>query len=460
MHTQPSILGRAALLGIFALLASPVLGAVHGMSAAAVQVEWATDLSAAMAQASASNRLVLVCFNMDGEQANERALEMYRSREFAAATREVICVLCASDIHDAAEVPCSRFGACACQEHRDSERKARRHFFGGLRDNIAPQHILLYPDGLVAWHAIYEVTPSELMKAIEGTQKLKAQPFASRLRSQRSFLSEMNRKASKNVSTAYMQIQARLAQTPVEHFFGAFEVLGKDVAERVLRDLGEYARERAIPLLQVCAKKHSKKELRQLAEALAADLLAAEPEAVDTASTKPRVEGAELQALTVPLTPLAPAEELTRVYWSGPELSLTSCRQHITVLWFFLPGSTGLAEQIAAMNEFAAAHEDRGVITIGLACSTRPSQTVGELADLGCNFPVGCYQGTNSGKLFEVAMFPSWIVIDPDANVVHRSPQDGKAFDWNAARSLAARMAVSPVYQSRIASTVPSTAKN
>jgi hypothetical protein len=161
-----------------------------------------------------------------------------------------------------------------------------------------------------------------------------------------------------------------------------------------------------------------------------------------------------VQPLTAPLAVLGPADDLGRVHWAGAEQSVDACRDHITVLWFFLADAKNLAEQVASMNEFAA-QAGAGVKTLGLACSPRPAEAAEKLASLGCTFPVGAYQATQALKMFGIEMFPSWVVLDPETNVVHRSRQDGKAFDWMEARQLAARMAKSPIYLSRLAAAKP-----
>lgn len=461
-NPAPALIPWLAIMGA-PFAAAPLIAAVHVAGDTppiagreAQDSRWSFDLAAALADAQASKRLVLVCFNMDGEQANERALAMYRSADFAAATSDVICVLCSGDAHDDDGATCSRFGFGTCSDHRTSEKKTRRHFYGDLRDNIAPQHILLYPDGLVAWHAVYEVAPSELMKAIEGTHRLKAKPLAERLRSQRAFLEQTGRRAAKDVATAYLQVQARLAQTPVEYFLDALKVLDKDVAERILGDLPGYDREQALPRLRASSK-HPNKKLRELAASLASKVETTAPQAAAAAPATPDAKSAP--ALTSPLKVLGPADSLARVYWAGEEVALDACRDRVTVLWFFLANAADLGAEIAAMNEFAAAHVQQGVHVLGLACTQRPSELVEKLADLGCRFPVGCYQATNGAKLFAVERFPSWVVLDPDTNVVHRSPQDGSAFERTEGRDLAVRMATSPVYSSRLTAVPPSVAK-
>ena len=450
----PTVPLCCVLLGLLGNRSIAQVNAAHGPSVARHrQVDWSVDLKAALAEAKASQRLVLVAFNMDGEQANERALEMYRSADFAAATANVVCVLCSKDEHSGEDAACSRFASCTCAEHIASERQARRHFFGASEENLAPQHILLFPDGVVAWHAIYEVAPADILKAIEGAHSMKTLPLAQRLRSQRGLIGQLRGRADKNVATAYMQIQACLAQTPAEHFVDALSALSKGLAERVLRDLEGHPREQALPLLRAGGK-HSTKATRELALALAASVEKREEPAVEAPPSKERVAGPS--PLTAPLKVLGPADDFTRVHWAGPEQTLDSCRDQVTVIWFFLAGAADKAEQVAIMNAFAAAHAASGVRTLGLVADLRPSDAGDRLASLGCNFPVGAFQATSANKLFGVETFPTWIVLDPDTSVVHRSRQDGKGFDWAQARELAARMAISSAYANRLTKASPS----
>lgn len=469
MHTRSPLVRRAWCGFLVAACLAPAsaasdsLGTEKSATAAAhgsgrqtgvvpAGVTWSVDLGAALAEARASQRLVLVCFNMDGEQANERALEMYRSPDFAAAAADVICVLCSADEHDGGDVVCSRFGTCTCREHRDSERKARRHFFGGLRENIAPQHILLYPDGIVAWHGIYETSPRDLFRAIEGSEKLKKQALAQRLRGQRAFLDQTSRRASKGVTAAYMQVQARLAQTPAEHFLGSFEAVEKGVAERILHDLRGYDRSRSLAWLKSCGK-HSKRGLRELAAAVAAEI-GAVPEGGPSPhpdEQRPAAANSEPEPLTSALSVLGPADDFGRVHWHGADVDLDACRNRVTLIWFFLHDAPDLAQQVEEMNEFVASQGNAGVQVLGLSAALRPSDVVDAIGGLGCTFRVGAYQATRTRPLFGVERFPTWVVLDPDANVVHRSPQDGSSFVWNEARTLAARIVSSAVYRERLA---------
>lgn len=407
-----------------------------------VEVEWMVDLDAALEHARSSGKLVLVCFNMDGEQANERALAMYRSAQFGKAVDQVVCVLCSADQHGEGPAVCSRFGCCSCRDHVASEKRARQHFFGDLRDNVAPQHILLYPDGLVAWHAIYEVDPAELTRAITGAHKNKSQPLAQRVRNQRSQLSSLRARATKGVTEALLQVRAILARTPAEHFLDALVVLEKDLGAKMLDALASHPRAQALPLLQA-AQQHTNKALRQLAATLASRV-AAQP----VAASAPAAPAVEIKPLAELLPVLGPGQELDRVHWLGAAQTLAGQRDRITLVWLFRLDAQDLVAQAAEMNEFARQVAGQGIGVLGLACDLRPSEASERLAALRCDFPVGAY--APALRPFAVERFPSWVVLDPSTDIVYRSPQDGASFDWLQARDLARQMAATPSYRARL----------
>jgi hypothetical protein len=408
-------------------------------------VAWVTDLNAALAEARTGGKLVLVCFNMDGEAANERALAMYRSPQFAKAAADVLCVMCSADEHGGDPGSCSRFGGCSCSAHVASEKQARRHFFGGLRENVAPQHILLYPDGLVAWHAVYEVEPAELFRAIDGANKFKGQALAQRARSQRSQLDSLRGRAAKGVTGAYLQVQAILVQTPAELFLDALQVLDKNLGEKVLADLATYPVAQALPRVKA-AQKHITKSVRDLAVKLTAQV----ESTMQVPTAVAAAPGVETKLLTAPLPVIGPGHELHRVTWVGGDRTLADQRSRITLMWYFLLNAPDLEAQVAEMNEFARAHADSGVSVLGLACDLRPTDAAERLAALRCEFPVGAYAA--AAAVCGVERFPSWVVLDPETNIVHRSPQDGSSFEWMAARHVARQMAASPLYRARLVS--------
>lgn len=449
-------ISRGAILSVLALVAAQAPGIAP--SPAPTQTTagaWTTDLIQALAAAEAGQRLTLVCFNMDGEEANERALVMYRSDEFRKATENVVCVLCSADTHGAADAPCPRFPGCTCLEHVASEKQARRHFFGASRENLAPQHLLLYPDGTVAWHAIYDVAPGSIYKAIAAAEKSKAQTMEQRLRGQRSQLSQLSSRTGKGSPTPYMQIHAMLAQTPPESFCDALQAVSKSVAELVIRDLPGHARDHALAMLEAAAK-HPAKPLRDLAARLAGEVRARPPEVLPVVTPPPPpAQPAGVQPLTEPLVVIGPADDFDRVHWAGDKCTLADCRDRITVVWYFMLDAPDLQSSVATMNDFAAANRGRGIETIGLAGATQTDDVLGKLPALGCKFPVGAYSAATGYRPCGVERFPSWVVLDPDMNIVFRSPQDGSAHVWSGGRDLAMRMAMTPGYAARVGGAGP-----
>lgn len=451
--THNPVVRRVALLTLSLVFSVPAMAHAWATPAPSqASVRWSPDFATALATAAEEQRVLVICFNMDGEAANERALAMYGSDQFLAAVQGAICVMCSADEHTAEGAPCSRFPGLRCREHRDCERSARTHLFGARRDNIAPQHVVLYPDGIVAWHGVYESEPSTIVRAIRDAEASKQAPVAQRLRRQTVVLTQAKRRA-KNVPATYMQVLATLALTPASAFLEALRVLDTEVAGMVLEDLATYPRPVAEPLL-TAASKHPTRALRTQAGRLLAALRArpvATPAAGDSASARPADSASkdEVHApatITAPLPEIAAADSLGRVYWAGDDVSLTDCHGRVTVLWFFQDSAPDLAAEVARMNEFARAGAAKGIQVLGLAVALRPSELVERLGALGCAFPVGAYQATNSLRFFGIERFPAWGVLDPEARLVFRSPQDTATVSPDAALDLATAMAASPAY--------------
>lgn len=446
--THNPVVRRVALLAASLVVSAPVM-AHDGAAPAPRQdsVRWSPDFATALATAAEEQRVLVICFNMDGEAANERALAMYGSDEFVAAVQGAICVMCSADAHTAEGAPCSRFPGLRCREHRDCERSARTHLFGARRDNIAPQHVVLYPDGIVAWHGVYESEPGTIVRAIRDAEASKQAAVAQRVRRQRLALTQAKRSA-KNVPATYMQVLATLALTPASAFLEALRVLDNEVAGMVLDDLATYPRPVAESLL-TAASKHPTRALRTQASRLLAGVQAqpAVASAAATPANSPSKDEARVPAtITVPLPEVAAADSLGRVYWAGPDVSLTDCHGRVTLLWFFQDNAPDLATEVARMNEFARAGAAKGIQVLGLAVALRPSELVERLGALGCAFPVGAFQATNSLRFFGIERFPAWGVLDPEARLVFRSPQDAATVSRTAALDLATAMAASPAY--------------
>lgn len=445
MQANPTRLQHAAVLALLSVCATPT----HLPAQDPTPLPWSTDVDRALETASTEHKLTLICFNMDGEEANERALQMYRSAEFRKATDNVVLVLCSTDAHAADKEACPRFASCTCREHIASEKQVRRHFFGGLSSTLAPQHLLLYPDGMVAWHAVESVSPDDLFKAIATCDKLKTQSAAQHVRALRNQLALSSSKAARGSLPAYLQVQAMLVQVPAAQFCEALQSVSKDVAERVLKDLAGFDRDRAQALLDA-ATKHPSKTLRDIAAALAEEVRARPVEKIEAPAPATPATPTGPKPLASPLAVLGAADDFERVQWVGKEHKLADSRGRITVLWFFMLDMPGLASAVARMNAFAAANRGRGIETVGLVATIRTAEAVEKVPTLGLHFPVGVFAAVGGYRPCGVGTFPTWVVLDPETNVVYRTPQDGSSFEWDAATDLALQMLATPSYAAQI----------
>ncbi len=427
-------------------------------------VQWCVDLPAALTTAREEKRIVVICFNMDGEAANERALDMYRSDDFADALENAICVMCSADAHASDGKPCTRFRGLCCAEHQACERSARAHLFGAVRNNIAPQHVVLYPDGVVAWHGVYEVEPPAIYRAIRDAEASKGAPLAQRVRRQKLAVEQLKRRATA-VPGAQLQILAALASTPAQHFLDTLQVLDVETANSMLDDLAMFRAELAESLL-AAATKHRQRAVRERATRLLAQVrerVACDPTKgkgkVAPAGVDAKARAVESPAAPIPITEKLPVvgtpDPLGRVYWVNEAPDLKSCRGKITVLWFFQPDAPDLAAEATRINEYARKNADAGVRVLGCAVALRPSDALEGLAKLGCAFPVGAYQATNEMKFFGIERFPAWCVLDPDAQLVFKTPQTPHPVSKTAALDLARTMATSPVYAPAVGATPP-----
>ncbi len=128
-------------------------------------VVWEKDFDAAFAKAKERNVPVLVCFNMDGESANDSLVKIYKDPEFVKRSADFVCLVASTFAHSPAgsSDPCSRFGTITCDDHRTVEKKARAAFIG-KEEVIAPQHVLATPDKKVLVRRAYEVDKATLLK--------------------------------------------------------------------------------------------------------------------------------------------------------------------------------------------------------------------------------------------------------------------------------------------------------
>ncbi|MHC5011106.1 MAG: hypothetical protein ACYTG6_09175 [Planctomycetota bacterium] len=142
------------LLCVLALsAAAPPLSAREGPAAG---VRWEADLEAALDRAAREGRPVLFAINaLETERANQQlATVLYPSDAWGEATGEYVCLVCNPGNHPGDDGRCARYGDIPCSAHRDALNYVLRRFSpdGAL---ISPQHIILDPDGGLAWRKEY-----------------------------------------------------------------------------------------------------------------------------------------------------------------------------------------------------------------------------------------------------------------------------------------------------------------
>ena len=116
---------------------------------------WAKEFDAGRAQAMREGRPVLFAINaLETEQANNRlALEAYTSVAWGTATRGYVAFVCNPNDHRAdGATSCSRYPGIACDVHKAALLWFTKRFGESL---ISPQHVILEPDGDVAFRKEY-----------------------------------------------------------------------------------------------------------------------------------------------------------------------------------------------------------------------------------------------------------------------------------------------------------------
>ena len=113
---------------------------------------WERDLKAGMARAAREGRPMLFCVNaLETERANQRlGLSTYRTAAWGDATRGFVNFVCNPEAHG--EDPCSRYERHVCKGHREALTWFLKRFGQNL---ISPQHVILEPDGDVAYRKEY-----------------------------------------------------------------------------------------------------------------------------------------------------------------------------------------------------------------------------------------------------------------------------------------------------------------
>jgi hypothetical protein len=150
---------------------------------ATAQVEWLASFDEAVRRAADEQRSILVAVNMDGEIACQTLAERtYRDKKFVDASRAFICVICSIGEHsqtpDVVGTPiCDRFGRVSCADHRKSEIRASETLIG-TDEVIAPQHVIVAPDGRVLVRRAWQIALDDLVKLMNGALRRAGLPGA------------------------------------------------------------------------------------------------------------------------------------------------------------------------------------------------------------------------------------------------------------------------------------------
>ncbi len=119
-------------------------------------MRWEASLRGAWERSRREGRPLLVCVNaLENEGANIRlATELYPSAAWGRATRAFVCLLANPNDHAAPDGLCSRYGHAPCACHKDTLSWVLRTF-SPSGDLISPQHLIIEPDGGIAYRKEY-----------------------------------------------------------------------------------------------------------------------------------------------------------------------------------------------------------------------------------------------------------------------------------------------------------------
>jgi HEAT repeat protein len=147
-------------------MALAALLAAAAASRAQESIAWQGDFDAALAQAKAQQRPLLVAFIMDGEAANDETVRShYRDPSIVELSRQMVCVVGNTGAH-AADGPCPKFGTITCAQHRSVEIAARKRLLSA--DVVrAPQHVLCNALGVEILRKVYLIPIAELRKSMQ-----------------------------------------------------------------------------------------------------------------------------------------------------------------------------------------------------------------------------------------------------------------------------------------------------
>ena len=159
-------MGRMTLLltcVVFASAAAATAGDDEG-------IRWEAELEAGLARAALEGRPVLIAINaLAEERANQRLRhELYPSAAWGGATREYVCLVANPDTHASGTEGCGTYPGTSCETHQAVLRYAAHRFDPVSGALISPQHVVLEPDGGVAFRKEYytSVVSPALLEAL------------------------------------------------------------------------------------------------------------------------------------------------------------------------------------------------------------------------------------------------------------------------------------------------------
>jgi len=118
-------------------------------------VHWEKGLEAGLARAAREGRPIFIAVNaLETERANQMlAGQQYRSKTWGQATRGYVCLVCNPNDHrEGGKGPCARYPGGDCETHKATLTWFLQRFG---QDLISPQHVILGPDGEVAYRKEY-----------------------------------------------------------------------------------------------------------------------------------------------------------------------------------------------------------------------------------------------------------------------------------------------------------------
>jgi HEAT repeat protein len=142
------------------------------------KISWVGSLDQALEEARKRNVPILAALNMDNESANNRILTThYENPQIVALSRRMVCVIGSVFDHGGYDRgggdlrPCPRFGSVTCAAHRDVEVAVRERY---LRTPaaVAPQHLLISPDGKLLARREYMLPVADLLQMMEGALRV------------------------------------------------------------------------------------------------------------------------------------------------------------------------------------------------------------------------------------------------------------------------------------------------